>query len=252
MSRRRPDAAPAVALERVATIARQLGDFRSRVVFIGGSIAPLLHTHPTLGRPRPSKDVDAVVATSRTSNISAIDETLRSLGFRSDPIQSGQMHRWISPDETNFDVVAAGTRPGGRDNPWDTVAVEASTRTELEPGLFVRHATATGFLALKFAAFTDRGQDNFWASHDLEDIVALLASRPSLMGELSNDNAKLQLFIASRATAFLAKAGDDLDEIVDWYLARDHTTRALRQHTIDQLYAMTGGNREQGTGNGER
>lgn len=38
-------------------------------------------------------------------------------------------------------------------------------------------------LMLKWAAFRDRGEGDFHGSHDVEDIVALMASRPSLSAE---------------------------------------------------------------------
>jgi len=36
---------------------------------------------------------------------------------------------------------------------------------------------------LKWAAFRDRGEDDFHGSHDVEDIFALMASRPTLRAE---------------------------------------------------------------------
>lgn len=106
------------------------------------------------------------------------------LGFKEAGYGGGHIHKWNSPDGTPFDLVPAGSHLAGTGGKWDLIALETSVEATLEPGVTIRHASAAGFLALKWAAFSDRGKNDPFASHDLEDILALIASRRSIVDEL--------------------------------------------------------------------
>jgi hypothetical protein len=162
-------------LRPLVAVAEALGALRDRVVFIGGAIAPLLQTAPTAGRIRPTDDVDGLVASASYPEAGRLDDELRARGLR---------------------------RPMSE---WDRIAVETAVSSDLSPGLRVRHASAPAFLALKWAAFLDRGATDPFASHDLEDILVLLASRPGIEEEVASAPVELRRFIAERAGRFLAQ-----------------------------------------------
>jgi len=193
-----PELLPLVA------VAKALGPLRDRVVFIGGAIAPLLQTAPVGGRIRPTDDVDGLVASAGSTEAGRMDAELRALGFRH-AMESSHAHRWRSPDGTPFDLVPSGAHPGATASGWDRLAIETAVTTEVAPGVRARHASAPAFLALKWAAFLDRGAADPFASHDLEDILALLASRPGIVDEVVAAPVELRRFIAERAGRFLAQ-----------------------------------------------
>lgn len=192
------------ALDRVAAVAAALGELNHRVVFIGGAIAPLLQTQPSFPGPRPTSDVDAMVATTWYSEAQRVHEALAARGFRRAPEAAHHAHRWIGPHGIPFDLVPAGQHPGASGNPWDEVAIATAVEATLDPGLSIRHASAPGFLALKWSAYRDRGRGDPLNSHDLEDILALLASRPSIVGEIAAAPPELRSYLVAQATAFLA------------------------------------------------
>jgi predicted nucleotidyltransferase len=173
---------PSVA--RISAIAKALCDLSAEVVFIGGAIAPLLQTEQVIPRVRPTKDVDAVIASTSYSEYGGLREKLIRLNFKEAGSDNAHVHKWTAPDGTPFDLVPAGSHLGGTGSEWDRIALETSVDAILEPGVKIRHASAPGFLALKWAAFSDRGKDDPFASHDLEDILALTVSRKSIVGEL--------------------------------------------------------------------
>lgn len=183
-----PAPAPLIA------VARALGPLVEDVVFIGGAVAPLLQAAPPFPRVRPTKDVDGVVASAAYTDVGRLQALLRARGFRED-IAGGHAQTWIAPDGTPFDLVPAGAHFGGTGNPWDAEAIATAVRRELEPGLTIRHASAAGFLALKWAAFRDRGQTDALASHDLEDILALIASRPGVTDEVRSAPDRVRRFV---------------------------------------------------------
>lgn len=211
-----------VLLERVA---RALGPLRERVVFIGGAIAPLLQTAPPFERARPTTDVDAIAATVAYTDFAGLQEALREQGFRE--IATGtHAHQWWAPSDppVRFDLVPAGTHLGASGNPWDAVVVATAAQSEVAPGVVIRHASAAGFLALKLAAFRDRGAADPFVSHDLEDVFALLASRPHIAAEVADAPGELRAFVAAAASSLLSRP--DIDELLAGHLANVARSRA--------------------------
>lgn len=183
----------------MARVAAALGDLLPEVVFIGGAIAPLLHTDSPFDRPRPTKDTDGVIASASYGDLGRLHKTLRELGFRQDLGTTQHLHRWVSPHGDLFDLVPAGQHPGGSGQLWDQIALETSVDFDLGAGVTVRYACASAFLALKWAAYLDRGKHDPHSSHDLEDIFALLAARPSIVEEVRNGRYEVRSFLAEKS-----------------------------------------------------
>ena len=101
------------SVQRIVRVATALGDLARDVVFIGGSIAPLLHVDPLFPRPRPTRDVDAVTASRTYTDLGRFHERLRTRGFCQDPTGTHHVHRWVSPDHDLLDLVPAGAHLGG-------------------------------------------------------------------------------------------------------------------------------------------
>jgi len=178
------------ALDGLREVSHALGPLLGRVVFIGGAIAPLLQTRPVSERVRPTNDVDGVAVTTSYADFDNLQTQLRHLGFihrgtKADQI--GHAHRWTTPRGGLFDLVPAGDHLGASGSRWDRLTRDRSVDLDIakdhSPSLVIRHADAPSFLMLKWAAFTDRGEDDFHGSHDVEDIFAVMASRPSLSSE---------------------------------------------------------------------
>ncbi len=198
-----PDAAlrhPAV--QRLRSIAEQLGGLRERVVFIGGAIAPLLQAAPPFKSARVTKDVDAIVATTTYGEYHALTEQLRAAGFhQSHNIADTHVHRWTTADGLLFDLVSAGHHVAASGQRWDTLALQCAIEADLGSGVWVRHASAPAFLALKFAAYADRGRNDPFMSHDLEDIVALIASRAQIVSEVATTHPEITGYVTAECLA---------------------------------------------------
>lgn len=187
------------ARDPLTEVARGLGDLVERVVFIGGAVAPLLQIDRVFPAPRPTGDVDAIAMTVSYSDYQALRENLRERGFQ-ETQDSRHAHRWTTPGPLRvpLDLVPIGNHLGASGNPWDEAAIATAVTIEIEPGLTIRHASASGFLALKFAAFRDRGSDDPFASDDLEDIFALVASRGTIIDEVDRSPDHIRVFIRER------------------------------------------------------
>jgi hypothetical protein len=132
---------------------------------------------------RPTEDVDAIIATTSYRDFGTTESRLRDLGFKADVANSSHAHRWISPDGIPFDLLPLGEHFASVGGELDRLALDTAVATEIEAGLSIRHVNGPGFLALKWAAFWDRGANDAFRSKDLEDILALIASRPEILGE---------------------------------------------------------------------
>ena len=60
------------------------------------------------------------------------------------------------------------------------------------------------FLATKLEAFYGRGGGDYLASHDLEDLVAVIDGRPEIVDEVAAADKGLRYFLAEAIAKFLA------------------------------------------------
>lgn len=218
------------ALADLARVAGALGSLRDRVVFVGGAIAPLLQEKPPFPRARPTSDVDALLATASYADANQAQQLLTSLGFRRDLADPQHAHRWLSPDGIPFDLVPVGEHLGASESMWDAVTIATAVEVEIEAGLSLRYASGPAFLALKWSAYHDRGRDDPLASRDLEDILALLASRPGIVAEVTGAPEDLRSYVAEQARALLAepRAEDLLAAHLNNAVDLAHTVEAVR------------------------
>jgi len=62
-------------------------------------------------------------------------------------------------------------------------------------------------LATKLEAFFGRGEEDYVASHDLEDLIALVDGRASLLAEVDEIDEKARAFIAESMATLMAVPG---------------------------------------------
>jgi hypothetical protein len=165
-----------------------------------------------------------------------MDSVLSRLGFRRDPASRAHANRWIAPGNVEFDLVPAGSLLGGTGSPWDQMAIQYATEKELLTGLTVRHVNAPFFVVLKWAAYNDRGGRNLLYSVDVEDILALLASRPSLADEIAATHKDARDYLRDAATAILRDR--DNEDLLEAHLNNAAPREAVIQEVRDMLRAI--------------
>ena len=72
----------------------------------------------------------------------------------------------------------------GFSNRWYREAIRTAREIELRTSLSIRLVTAPYFLATKYDAFLGRGRGDYLASHDFEDLMAVIDGRPELEDEV--------------------------------------------------------------------
>ena len=196
--------APSPNRGALAAVAHALGPLRDRFVLVGGQAAELLITDPAAVRIRPTDDVDAIVSAATRVTYHRLADELRARNFREDMREGAPLCRWRHGNDLTLDVMPLAEDVLGFTNQWYGYAFTTARTIQLEPGLTIRVVTAPAFLATKWAAFDSRGHADHIGSHDVEDIVTVVAGRPELVDELSAEPPHVRDWLASRTAQFLA------------------------------------------------
>jgi hypothetical protein len=190
-------------------VARRIAPLLNQLVFVGGQVAELLVTDPLSTRVRPTDDVDVITAAATRSRYHTLGQQLKRLGFREDDRPGAPLCRWRSSDDLVLDVMPLSGEILGFSNPWYPAVERDAVSLQVEPGLHIRIASAPTFIATKWAAFDNRGYDDYLASHDVEDIVSVTAGRAELLPEVSAADAEVRSWLRQRTRRFLAHRDAD-------------------------------------------
>ncbi len=179
-------------LERVA---QELGPLLSDLVFVGGQVTALLVTDRAAVRVRPTTDVDVIVSANTMSGFHLVEARVRELGFVNDLRDNAPLCRWISPSGAVLDVMPDSEAVLGFANRWYGEAVRRTVAHVLRPRVVIQHPTAPVFLATKLAAFRSRGAGDVYGSHDLEDVITLVAGRAEIVAEMQAEPDELRTWV---------------------------------------------------------
>ena len=225
------------ALQAIRTVAERLGDLRTQVVFVGGIVRGLLVTDPAIEGSRATKDVDVIVAgmAPTPASYAEISDRLRERGFREDTSEGAPICRW-RVGKLIVDVMPADSAVLGFSNRWYPRAFEKAKDVTLADGgarpIGIRLVTAPYFLATKLEAFNGRGKGDYDASHDIEDIIALVDGRASLIDEVEEEPDDLRSYVATELSRHAA-AG--IHEAVPGHLGADAASQARAAFVICAL-----------------
>jgi predicted nucleotidyltransferase len=91
----------------------------------------------------------------------------------------------------------------GFSNRWYRAAMESSVTERLPDDLNIRIVTGPFFLATKLEAFKGRGKGDFFASHDLEDLISVVDGRAALVAEVQAGVADLRSYLRAEIKGLL-------------------------------------------------
>ena len=176
-------------------MAHAMGDLRERVVFVGGCATGLLITQPWAADARPTEDVDAIVEVASLARYHALAHQLMQLGFKQTMAENTPPFRWYW-NRMQLDLVPLDEKILGFANRWYTPGFAAAVNSMLPNGMQLRHLSAPYFMATKLEAFKDRGNNDVYLSHDLEDMISVVDGREELLVELIAAPAQVREFVA--------------------------------------------------------
>lgn len=189
-------------IANIEAVVAALGDLADQVVFLGGGVTTLLVTDDAAPSVRASIDVDVIVDVGSLVEYYRLSDTLRDRGFVEDTSDGAPVCRWRQ-GRMILDVMPTTSEVLGFSNRWYREALDLATPYRLPSGREIRLVTGPYFLATKIEAFLGRGEGDYLASEDIEDIVALLDGRPALVDEISGSGSGLRQYLIKHFSTFL-------------------------------------------------
>ncbi|HEY6347500.1 MAG TPA: hypothetical protein VIY49_38920 [Bryobacteraceae bacterium] len=222
-------------LERLIATAALLRPMLGDLVFVGGAVTSLLVTDEGAGAPRTTMDVDAIAEITSYAEYAAFGERLRALGFSEDTSEGAPLCRWGHSGRI-LDVMPLDEKILGFSNRWYRGALEAAATHQLFQDLEIRVVTAPYFLATKIEAFKGRGRGDFFASHDLEDLIFVVDGRSTVVEEVQTETPLLREYLRAEITGLLATAR--FIDALPGYLLPDAANQARIGTVLRRLKAV--------------
>ena len=169
--------------DAILTLQKGLAGIPFEFAYLGGSVLSLLVTDPTVDTIRVTKDVDVMMGIRTRKEFHAADKLLEKAGFRHDTREGAPICRWTYRGVT-VDVLPIREDVLGWKSKWFEEALKAAEEKELG-GQKIRIVSPPYFVALKLEAFEERGQGDFLASTDFEDVICLFNGRATLASEIA-------------------------------------------------------------------
>lgn len=190
-------------VEMLCIVARGIKKLKEKVVFVGGATVDLFVTDPAAPATRATYDVDCVVELARRVEYNALEEELRLLGFEHPAAKNAPICRWIFKG-IEVDVMPTEGAILGFSNRWYRDGMAGAEQVALPNGERVRVFSVSFLLASKLEAFRDRGHEDFQASKDLEDVIAVLDGCPEVEGKIRAAPADVRRYLGQEFGRMLA------------------------------------------------
>jgi hypothetical protein len=187
----------------------------NRLVFVGRQVTGLLVTHRAALALRPTFSVDAVVIALSYSALDRLMADLARLGLRQEGDRTSRSGRWMAGEGVIVELIASDAHPSGIRGQWHEYALECTLAVPLGTRT-VRVAGAPAFLALKLAAFAERGLRAGAPDVDLEDVLAVVNGRSNLEREVAAAPAEVRRFIRDQLAALVSRT--DADSVLDAHI----------------------------------
>ncbi len=188
-----------VTIKLIDVAIENLGDIANDMLFVGGSIVPLLFTSND-NYFRATKDVDCVIDVEALVDYYKFIDKLKQVGFKEVSEDGAPICRWYK-DDCLIDVMPT-TNIIGSTNTWYAQAFKHPIIYSALNGVTVNVISPVYFVATKLEAFNNRENKDFMASHDMEDIISVIECRPSVVDEILNAEQGVKEFIINQFKIF--------------------------------------------------
>jgi hypothetical protein len=216
------------------SVVHLLAPLLDELVFVGGCTTGLFITDPAAGGIRPTRDVDAIVDVTSYAEYRALAERLRALGLGEDTTPGAPLCRWRD-GHLIVDIMPTDATVLGFSNRWYPAAIDTAETFHIA-GHDVRVVTPALFIATKLEAFHGRGGNDVFASHDLEDIIAVVDGRPEIVNDVAAAGADVRGYIGTEIRALF----DDPNfiEALGGFLLPDAASQGRRSLLEARLRAL--------------
>lgn len=221
-------------LDQLTAVCTLLEPLLHRFVLVGGCATGLLITDRGAPDVRSTLDVDLIVDVISRGDYARLEAEMRKLGFQ--PAMSDDVIcRW---QHGNYlvDVMPTDERILGFSNPWYKPAIATAVSVPLSDRLRVRRVSAPYFVATKMAAFEGRGSGDYGASHDIDDLIAVVDGREELRGEIAACDEELIQYVGATLKRYIES--DDFLDTQAWHLPPDEAGQSRLPILRERLDAI--------------
>ena len=187
-----------INLALVVQVAKGLQELKDKMVFIGGAVISLYTDDPAAEEIRPTADIDMTINLANYAEWAQMQERLAELGFYPDP--QGQSICSYKYQDIAIDIMPADDSSIGISNIWYKPGFKYLQQITLEDGTTINILPSPYFLATKLEAFKDRGKNDFYGSHDFEDIIYLIDNRTTIVEEILTADEEIRQYIKEELT----------------------------------------------------
>jgi len=226
-----------ITRESLVIVAKAIEGLGRSAVFAGGAVTPFLITDTASAKPRPTKDIDIIVHTESRGDYYHLEEELRERGFLNVIEEDAPLCRWKIKDVL-VDVMPARDDILGFTNRWYGPSLENAEDLELEDGLFIRMIKAPYFLATKIEAFSSRGNNDYLASHDMEDIITVIDGRENIVSEISQSPVDLKAYLKEKFQKYLTC--NDFITCISGHLPPDQASQSRVPLVLKRIKEIAG------------
>jgi hypothetical protein len=151
-----------------------------------------------------------VVEVSTLIAYNRFEQRLREAGFRDEGTVLG---RFIHDGDLQLDAIPADASILGFENHWQRASLASATEQTMPSGVTIKVLAPANLLATKLEAFAGRGRNDYLASPDFEDIVALLDGRQQIVDDVTTNAAELRRYIGGQLSKHMSnpRARDAID-----------------------------------------
>lgn len=189
-------------LGSMRAVAERLDRVGLPYALVGGSVVNLLIDHPELTPARPTDDVDVIIEIISGARYSEVEAMLRAVGFSHDMQPGAPKCRWMLGPLT-VDIMPTEGAALGLNTAWFAEALASSTLQTVAHSEF-RLISPVAFLATKFTAFLDRGDRDYYGSHDLEDFITVVDGRAEIVADVGRAPLGLRRFVITSIRQLLS------------------------------------------------
>ena len=190
-----------INLALVAQVAQGLKELNEKMVCIGGAVISLYTNDPAADEIRPTTDIDMTINLANYTEWTLMQERLAELNFYPDP--HGQSICSYKYKNIAIDIMPAEDSNIGVSNRWYKPGFNQLQEIKLPEGVSINILPSPYFLATKLEAFKDRGKNDFYGSHDYEDIIYLLDNRIGIIEEILEAEVEVKDYIKQELTTII-------------------------------------------------
>lgn len=187
-----------INIDLVAQVANGLQELKEKMVFVGGAVISLYTDDPAADEIRPTSDIDMTIDLANYAEWAQMQERLAELNFHPDP--QGHSICSYKYKDIAIDIMPADDSSIGVSNKWYKPGFQFIQQIQLSENININILPSPYFLATKLEAFKDRGNSDFYGSHDYEDIIYLIDNRTTIVEEILAAENDVKEYIKAELT----------------------------------------------------